>query len=256
MTARKAAVPPPTFFRNAAAFRTWLGAHHGNTAELIVGFYKKGSDAGGLTYPEALDEALCFGWIDGVVRALDARSYCIRFTPRKPRSYWSSVNRAKAERLIAARRMMPAGLAAWERRDVVPAGKYSFENKPVRLPASAERTFRANARAWAWFSARPPGYRRTALFLVLSAKRQETRDRRLATLISCSAAGLPIPQLRPAPSRKPSSATAAGEKATGRSSRPAAPPSPSVEVTCALGATLPPADHRTDSTKSRAEQEQ
>lgn len=226
MTARKAAIPPPTFFKNAVAFRTWLGAHHGNTAELIVGFYKKGSGAAGLTYPEALDEALCFGWIDGIVRAIDARSFCIRFTPRKPKSYWSKVNRAKGEVLIAAGRMTPAGLAAWDRRDRVPVGAYSFENKPRRLPAAAERTFRANATAWAWFSSRPAGYRRTALFWVLSAKQETTRERRLATLIACSAAGLPIPPLRPAPSRRPGTATAAPKKTTGRSSRPAVPPRP------------------------------
>ena len=126
----------PAFFASPALLRRWFERHHAERTELLIGFYKKGSDRPSVTYSEALDEALCVGWIDGVRRSLDSDSYTIRFTPRKPFSYWSAVNRRRAAALEAAGRMGPAGLAAFERRDLTAPRKYSFENKPTRLAPS------------------------------------------------------------------------------------------------------------------------
>ncbi|MBL8981731.1 MAG: YdeI/OmpD-associated family protein [Gemmatimonadetes bacterium] len=219
--------PRPTYFATAAAFRDWLGAHHTSVSELTLGFYKKDSGRTGITYPEALDEALCFGWIDGVRRSVDVRSFSIRFTPRKARSYWSRVNRAKVEVLLQAGRMMPAGLAAWERRDVLPPDQYAFERPPAEFTPAMERTFRRNAPAWRWLSTRPAGYRRLVTHWVVSAKQEATRERRLATLIECCAAGRAIPgYLGKTPGEARGAAKTAAKKATGRSPRPVAPPRP------------------------------
>ena len=197
----------PTFFRTPAAFRAWLDRNHDKVRELVVGFHKMDSGRPSVTYPEALDEALCFGWIDGVRRSLDADSYTIRFTPRKTKSYWSLVNLRKVKVLIEAGRMAPAGLAAYERRDESTAQKYSFENRPSRLPPAYEKRLRANKVAWADWNSRPPGYRRTAAFWVTSAKLEATRERRLASLIAAAAARRMVPPLEP-PAR--------GTRATGR----------------------------------------
>jgi uncharacterized protein YdeI (YjbR/CyaY-like superfamily) len=173
-----------TFFASACEFRDWLKQHHESERELWVGFYKKSSGQPSLTWPESIDEALCFGWIDGVRKRLDEQSYKIRFTPRKARSNWSTVNLARAQELIRTGRMTPAGLRAYEAR--VP---YAFEQKTApKLSAEAEARFRANASAWEYFHAQPPGYQSTALWWVVSAKREETRARRLETLIEDSAA--------------------------------------------------------------------
>jgi len=188
--------PQPRFFKTAAAFRQWLARHHADTGELLVGFYKKDSGKGGITYPEALDEALCFGWIDGVRRSRDAESYTIRFTPRKARSNWSAVNVRHVKRLVAAGRMQPPGLAAYERREADKAG-YSYEERPTRLSPALAKRFRAAKKAWAFFQAQPPGYRRTATFWVMSAKREDTRERRLTTVIQYSGEGKRIPLLTP-----------------------------------------------------------
>ena len=186
----------PRFFPTAADFRAWLHANHGRMTELVVGFHRKGSGKPSITWPESVDEALCYGWIDGVRRSLDEHSYTIRFTPRKATSIWSNVNIAKAEALLAAGKMMPAGLAAWERRDPARSGIYSFEREePAAFDATMERRFRANRAAWKFFCAQPTGYRRVATHLVVSAKRPETREKRLATLIGCSARGERLPQL-------------------------------------------------------------
>lgn len=187
----------PTFFRTSAAFRKWLARNHDRASEIFVGFYRKDSGKGGLTYVEALDEALCYGWIDGVRMRVDHESYAQRFSPRTSSSYWSAVNIEKAKALHAAGRMMPAGLAAFERRDETRAARYSFEAGTPAFDAAALKTFRSNRKAWAYFSASPPGYRRLMTFWVMSAKRQETRDRRLATLIACSAREQRIPLLKP-----------------------------------------------------------
>lgn len=178
------------FFVTAAEFRHWLLANHDRVAELQVGFYKKGASRTGLTYREAVEEALCFGWIDGQVRRIDGERYQHRFTPRRPGSTWSNVNVAHVERLIAAGRMHAAGLAAFQARLPAKTGVYAFERTalPV-LPATMARRFRAEKAAWAFFQAQPPGYRRLALHKVVSPKQAATRERWLARLIAASAAG-------------------------------------------------------------------
>ena len=185
----------PRFFPTAADFRAWLHANHARATELVVGFHRKGSGRPSITWPESVDEALCYGWIDGVRRSLDEHSYTIRFTPRQASSTWSNVNIAKVEALLAAGKMMPAGLAAWQRRDPARSGIYSFERQePAAFDAAMERRFRANRAAWKFFGAQPPGYRRLATHYVLSAKRPETREKRLAALIDCSARSERLPQ--------------------------------------------------------------
>ena len=188
-------VPKPRFFTTPAQFRAWLEANHDQARELWVGYYNARASRSGITWVESVEEALCYGWIDGVRRSLDDTRYAIRFTPRKPKSKWSAVNVRHVTRLKAAGRMRPPGLAAFERRSGEAAG-YSYETRPHTLDPSDERRFRANRKAWAYFTARTPSYRRTAASWVASAKKRETRDRRLATLIACSANGEPIPALR------------------------------------------------------------
>jgi uncharacterized protein YdeI (YjbR/CyaY-like superfamily) len=183
----------PTFFKTATLFRTWLDRHHATHRELLVGFHKVGTGKPSITYPQALDAALCFGWIDGIRRRLDADSYTIRFTPRKRDSIWSAVNIRHVARLQADGLMQPAGLKAFRERDRTKARLYSFENRPRRLEAAYAMTFRANRRAWAWFEAQAPSYRRSATWWVMSAKREETRARRLAVLIASSAKGAKAP---------------------------------------------------------------
>jgi len=181
-----------TAFASAARFRAWLERHHARERELEVRLFKKHASHRGLGYREALEEALCFGWIDGVTHALDDDSYQVRFTPRRPGSRWSMVNIRHARRLEAAGRMHAAGLAAFRARDEADARRYSFEARPVALAPAFARKFRARARAWAFFQARPPWYRRTSSFWVMSAKRPETRERRLQQLIERSEQGLLI----------------------------------------------------------------
>ncbi|MFZ2490843.1 MAG: YdeI/OmpD-associated family protein [Thermoanaerobaculia bacterium] len=185
------------FFRNADAFRRWLESHHASADELWVGFYKKGATRKGITYAEALDEALCFGWIDGIRNGVDEERYAIRFTPRKPRSNWSNVNLKRVAELTKERRMHPAGVAAFESRDEARAGVYSFENRDAaKLTAEQEARFRRQREAWSFFESQPPGYRKTAIWWVVSAKREETREKRLSTLIDDSANSLRIAVLR------------------------------------------------------------
>lgn len=186
----------PTFFATPAAFRVWLRKHHAKETELLVGFHKKVSGQASMTWPESVDEALCFGWIDGVRRAFDADSYTIRFTPRKPRSIWSDVNTKKALALIEAARMQPAGLKAFAARDEQRAGIYAFERKAAALSDTELASFRKKPKAWAFWESQPSGYRRTAAHWVASAKRAETRTRRFATLLEDSAAGLRIARIR------------------------------------------------------------
>jgi uncharacterized protein YdeI (YjbR/CyaY-like superfamily) len=187
----------PTFFATAAEFRRWLKRHHRSERELWVGFHKKSSGRPSLTWPESVDEALCFGWIDGVRRRVDDQSYAIRFTPRKSGSIWSAVNTRRAEALIRDGRMQPAGLKAFAARDPEKSGVYSYEQRrAARLGAEAEARLRADPAAWSFFESQPPGYRKTAVGWVMSAKREETRARRLETLIADSAAGRRIAPLR------------------------------------------------------------
>jgi len=185
----------PRTFRSQAAFRAWLARNHANAPELLIRLFKAGAAHRGLTYTQALDEALCYGWIDGVRRSFDAESFTIRFTPRKPRSTWSRVNVAHVERLIAGGRMAQPGLAAYAARDEKRTGLYSFERRGMTFAPAHTRAFRASAPAWAFFAAQAPWYRRTCVYWVMSAKKHETRAKRLAQLIACSASGKRIPQL-------------------------------------------------------------
>jgi uncharacterized protein YdeI (YjbR/CyaY-like superfamily) len=179
----------PRFFKSSAELREWLERHHARASELQVGFYKKTSSRTGVGYKEALDEALCFGWIDGVRRAVDDERYTIRFTARRPGSVWSVVNTKRAQELIEQGLMRPAGRAAFESRDVEKTKRYSYERETSNLDREYQRRFESNRKAWAFFGSRPPGYRKLAIHWVMSAKREETRERRLAELIDCSARG-------------------------------------------------------------------
>jgi uncharacterized protein YdeI (YjbR/CyaY-like superfamily) len=186
----------PIFFATADEFRAWLEEHGGSQTELLVGFYKKGSGLPSMTWSDAVDQAVCFGWIDGQSKGIDDVSYRIRFTPRRRGSIWSKVNIAKVAKLTEQGLMRPAGVAAFERRRADRSGVYSFEREEeARLEPDQEKRFRANEAAWEFFQSQPPWYRRTAIHLVVSAKRPETRERRLATLIDDSAAGRTIKQL-------------------------------------------------------------
>jgi uncharacterized protein YdeI (YjbR/CyaY-like superfamily) len=186
----------PTFFATPADFRAWLQEHHETESDLLVGFYKKGSGCPSITWPESVDQALCFGWIDGVRRRIDDESYSIRFTPRKARSTWSAVNVKRVGELTADGLMQPAGVAAFERRSADRTGIYSHERREAAaFDAEQERAFKADEGAWAWFQDQPPSYRRTATHWVISAKKPETRERRLRRLIEDSAAGRTVPPL-------------------------------------------------------------
>lgn len=198
---------PVVSFPSAAAFRSWLQKSHAREKEILLRCVKVGVGKRGVTYKQALDEALCFGWIDGVRRSLDEESFSVRFTPRKPRSYWSAVNIRKAETLLAAGRMAPPGRAAFSRRDQAPRRKYSFESKPESFSPGYLRRIRANPRAAAYFATRPPGYVRTHAYWVMSAVNESTRLRRLGILISCWAQGQPAPPLA---RMKPGSGRTAG----------------------------------------------
>ena len=190
-----AETPAPKFFASAAAFRKWLEKNHDKKAELWVGLYKKASGKGGLTYREAVDQALCFGWIDGQAKSIDDISYRQRFTPRRKGSIWSAVNIKRVAELQEEGLMHPAGLKTFETRDVTKTGLYSFENEPQSLDKDQEKQFRRHKAAWEFFQAQPPGYKRNAIWWVVSAKRDETKQRRLATLIEDSAAARRIKHL-------------------------------------------------------------
>lgn len=192
----------PRFFRKPAELRAWLARHHASATELVVGFYRRQSGRPGVSWPESVDEALCFGWIDGVRRRIDAASYTIRFTPRKRGSVWSAINIRRAGVLAAAGRLEAAGQRALEARRANRSGVYSYEQRPTELAAPYSALLAKNRAAKRFFDAQPPSYRRAAIWWVLSAKREETRLRRLATLTELSAAGNWIPQfLRAAPGK-------------------------------------------------------
>jgi uncharacterized protein YdeI (YjbR/CyaY-like superfamily) len=184
----------PIFFATPNEFRGWLEKNHHTAPELLVGLCRKGAKRAGMTWREAVGEALCFGWIDGVRKRLDEESYAIRFTPRRNGSTWSAVNIARVVELTRAGKMQPAGEAAFARRKEAKSRTYSYEQAEVELPAEAAREFRAHAGGWKFFQAQPPWYRRTATWWVISAKRPETRRKRLTTLIEDSAAGRTLRQ--------------------------------------------------------------
>lgn len=182
-------------FATSQAWRAWLERHHADARELWLAFYTKASGRRALTYPEAVDQALCFGWIDGVRRTLDVASYVNRFSPRTSRSRWSAVNVERFKALRAAKLVAPSGLAAFDAWDGRPA-PYSFQHRDATLAPALLARFQAHADAWAWFSARPPGYRRTAVFWVMSAVQEATRVRRLDVLVADSRDGRAIAPLR------------------------------------------------------------
>jgi uncharacterized protein YdeI (YjbR/CyaY-like superfamily) len=180
----------PIWFEDAAGWRAWLEANHARAPEVWVGMYKNHSAHHNITWSEAVDEALCFGWIDSVMHRIDDERHAQRFSPRKPASNWSAVNIAKIERLRAAGLMHAAGEAAFAKRRADRTGVYSFEQAaPAELSAEQRARLDADTAAAAFFDGQPPGYRRTAIHWVTSAKKPETRERRLATLIADSAAG-------------------------------------------------------------------
>jgi uncharacterized protein YdeI (YjbR/CyaY-like superfamily) len=183
------------YFKSAAAFRAWLEVHHQTATELWVGFYKKASGRIGLSYDEAVEEALCFGWIDGIKKRVDNLSYTHRFTPRKPRSVWSRVNIARVARLNRAGRMMPAGLKAYAAREAKRSSIYSFKNASRTLSPGEEELFQAASAAWSFFQQQPPGYRRLVVWWISSAKKPETRARRLGQLIHDSHEGRRLRQV-------------------------------------------------------------
>ena len=190
----------PKFFPTFEDFHAWLAEHHTREKALLVGFHKRGSGKPSMTWPESVDAALCFGWIDGVRKSLNEASYTIRFTPRKARSHWSLINCEKVEALKKRGLMRPAGLRAFAARSPERTGMASFERKqPAKLDSTQEKKLRANKKAFEFFSAQPPWYQRTATHWIISAKKPETRERRLATLIEDSASGRTIgPLTRPA----------------------------------------------------------
>jgi len=184
------------FFETPAELRDWLDEHHQTADELIVGAWKKATGKPTVTWEEIVEEALCVGWIDSIRRSVPGDGWTIRLTPRRKRSIWSAVNVAKIAELRAAGRMRPAGEAAFAARRDDRTAIYSFERaRDPELAADEEARFRADAAAWAWFSAKAPSFRKQALHWVISAKRPETRERRLATLIASSAEQRPIPQM-------------------------------------------------------------
>ena len=197
---------PPRFFRTPAQLRRWL-RHHGSAAELPVGFHKRTSGRPGSSWPQSVDEALCFGWIDGVRHHLDAQRYAVRFSPRRAGSTWSARNIATVTRLRAAGRMQAAGLAAYAGRRRERSAQYSYEQPPRQLPAPYARLLARHTAAARFFAAEIPSYRRAAIWWVVSAKKAQTRHKRLARLIELCARGERIPQFikptRAAPRRRP-----------------------------------------------------
>jgi len=181
-------VPEPTYFATEADFRRWLASNHARAPELLVGFWKKGTGKPSIDWPQARDQALCFGWIDGVRHPLGDEAYTIRFTPRRKGSIWSEVNVARYNALTKAGQMTPAGVRAYE-ENKGKTGVYAYENQLKELTDAETAAFRRNKAAWADWEKRPPGYRKVVLHWVTGAKRPETRAKRLATLIEDSAAG-------------------------------------------------------------------
>jgi len=180
---------PPQFFPTPKHFRSWLAKNHDGADCLWVGYYRKDSARRSITWPESVDEALCFGWIDGIRKKVDDISYKVRFTPRRPKSIWSAVNIGRVAALTAEDRMRPPGVAAFARREEQKSRRYSFENRATaKLSPADQREFRCDSLAWKFFKSQPPGYQRLAAWWIISAKRTETRRARLERLIAVSRA--------------------------------------------------------------------
>lgn len=182
-----------TFFATTASFRAWLKKHHGKEQELLVGFYKVGSGKPSISWSQSVDQALCFGWIDGVRRSIDAESYCIRFTPRKPNSNWSAINIKKVEALRKTGLMTRAGEKAFEGRTENRMGIYSHERPEVALDVNYERQFKLNKPAWAFFNEQAPSYKKVMTHWIMSAKQEKTRLSRLEKIMLISAAKKRMP---------------------------------------------------------------
>jgi uncharacterized protein YdeI (YjbR/CyaY-like superfamily) len=185
----------PTYFKMPPDFRSWLMQHHDKETELLVGFYKVSSNKPSITWNESVDQAICFGWIDGVRKSIDDESYCIRFTPRKSTSIWSAVNIKKVEELTSKGLMHTPGLEAFKRRKENKSRIYAYEMAPATLSKEFEKKFKCNKKAWKYFNTLPPSYTRTAIHWVMSAKREETRLKRLEELINDSLEGRKIKRL-------------------------------------------------------------
>lgn len=186
----------PVFFADSQELREWLAAHSAGAREAWIGLYRKGSGRPSITWPELVDQLLCFGWIDGIRKSIDEQSYMIRVTPRKPGSNWSAVNLRRVPELIELGMVQPPGVAAWEARDERRALQYTYEREHAVLGPELESLFRAEPEAWEFFQAQPPSYRKSAIIWVVTAKRDETRKRRLQVLITDSARGQRIGLLR------------------------------------------------------------
>jgi uncharacterized protein YdeI (YjbR/CyaY-like superfamily) len=182
------------FFKSPSDFRKWFEANHARATELWVGFYKKDSGKPSISWPQSVDEALCFGWIDGIRKSIDDVSYKIRFTPRKPRSIWSAVNIKRVQELIKQGLMRPAGLKGFQAREENRSGIYSYEQRLPELPDPYGRQLKKNGAAWKFFQAQTPSYRKAASWWVVSAKKEETRLKRLNKLMDDSAKGRTISQ--------------------------------------------------------------
>jgi len=179
----------PRFFRTPSDFRAWLNKNHAAAAELWVGFYRKSSGKPSITWPESVDEALCFGWIDGIRKRVDEVSYIIRFTPRRQGSIWSAINIRRAGELQKQKRMRAAGLKAFAERVEYRSGIYSYEKRPAELPRQSAKLLKKNKAAWDFFRTQPPSYRKMASWWIVSAKKEETRLQRVKKLIAASAKG-------------------------------------------------------------------
>jgi uncharacterized protein YdeI (YjbR/CyaY-like superfamily) len=179
----------PIFFTNTAEFRKWLIENHQTEPELYVGYYKVSTGKPSMNWSDSVDEALCFGWIDGVRKSIDPDSYCIRFTPRNPKSNWSAVNIKKVEELIRLGKMAPAGLAAYEKRSESRSGIYSYENQPEKLSPELETRFKANPEAWEFFQKQAPSYKKVKIYWVMEARQEQTRWSRLEKLVAACQSG-------------------------------------------------------------------
>ena len=184
------------YFPSLADFKTWLAANYNRVSVQWVGFYKKSTGVPSITWPESVDAALCYGWIDGLRRKIDEERYAIRFTPRKPSSHWSDVNIRRVEELKKEGLMHPAGLAAYQNRKEERSRHASYEQKRVVLDAAYERQLKANPKAWDFFQSLPPSIQKNTIWWVMSAKKEETRVKRLEVLIQCSVEGKRIPPLK------------------------------------------------------------
>jgi uncharacterized protein YdeI (YjbR/CyaY-like superfamily) len=198
MASARPTPPKPTFFPTPSDFRAWLEAHHDKLSEYLVGFHKKSSGKPSITWPESVEVALCFGWIDGVRKSLGETSYTIRFTPRKPTSTWSAINTNLVQKLTKQGLMHPAGLKAFAARNEKKSAIYSYEQrKSARFTSEQEKQFRANKLAWDFFQSQPPGYKQLTTYRVITAKKEETRQKRLSEVIAHSQHQHRIPRILP-----------------------------------------------------------